>query len=75
MFGRVIDMTETARRLMPRTEAEWLACNDPLPMLESLRAKASDTNVLLCAVSCSRFTLADPTPDRSRRALARSWTR
>jgi len=24
------------------TEAEWLACTDPTPMLEILRGKASD---------------------------------
>jgi hypothetical protein len=68
----VTDMSKTARRLrrlMPRTEAEWLACDDPSPMLEVLRAKASDRKVRLFAVGCCRLTLTDSAPDRSRHAV------
>ena len=54
---------------MPRPEAEWLACNDPHPMLEVMRARASNRKVRLFAVSCWRLTLTDLTPERSRHAV------
>jgi hypothetical protein len=49
-------------------EAEWLACDDPLPMMEFLSGKASERKLRLFACACCRriwHLLKDP---RSRRA-------
>jgi hypothetical protein len=54
------------------TEAEWLACEDPVPMLEFLRGKASDRKLRLFACACCR-RVRHLLPDRrSRKALEAS---
>jgi hypothetical protein len=54
------------------TEAEWLACADPTPMLVFLRSKASDRKLRLFAVACCRRVGQLLTDDRSQRALGTS---
>ncbi len=50
------------------TEAEWLACKDPTPMLWYLRGKASQRKLRLFAVACCRsIEFAD---ERSGQALS-----
>jgi hypothetical protein len=50
------------------TEEEWLACDDPIEMLEFLRGRATDRKLRLFGCACCRrlWPLLD---DRSRRAV------
>jgi hypothetical protein len=55
----------------PMTEAEWLAANEPTPMLEFLREKASNRKLRLFACACCRLPTVWPLlmDNRSRRAV------
>jgi hypothetical protein len=51
------------------TEAEWLACTDPTPMLEFLRGKASNRKLRLVAVAFTKHIWELLTHEQSRRAV------
>ena len=42
------------RKKAAMTEAEWLAATNPRPMVEAIRAKASERKLRLFAVACCR---------------------
>jgi hypothetical protein len=52
------------------TEAEWLECKDPQPMLEFLKGKATDRKLRLCACALGRRLWPLLTDPRSRQAVA-----
>jgi hypothetical protein len=51
------------------SEAEWLACTDPEPMLEFLRGKASDRKLRLFSVACCHRIWHLMADDHSRKAV------
>jgi hypothetical protein len=51
------------------TEQEWLACADPMPMLEFLRGKASERKLRLFACACCRSVWHLLIDARSRHAV------
>lgn len=51
------------------TEAEWLACTDPMPMIEFLRGTASERKLRLFACACCRRIWPLLSDKHSRTAL------
>jgi len=51
------------------SEAEWMACTEPMPMLELLRGKASDRKLRLFACACCRGIWHLLTQEGSQRAV------
>jgi hypothetical protein len=51
------------------TEAEWLACTDPAPVLGFLRGKASDRKLRLFACACCRHIWQYMPDERGRNAV------
>jgi hypothetical protein len=51
------------------TEAEWLACTDPMAMLEGMYDKGSDRKMLLVACACCRRIWHLMTDERFREAV------
>src|SRR5262245_49584362 len=51
------------------TESEWLACTDPVVMLEFLRGKISDCKLRLFACACCRALFPLIRDEHSRRAV------
>jgi hypothetical protein len=52
------------------TEAEWLVCDDPAPMLDYLRGNARERKLRLFACACVRRSWSHLTDERIRRTLA-----
>jgi hypothetical protein len=48
------------------TEAEWLSCTDPMPMVEFLGDRASKRKCLLFACACERRLWAHPDCERAK---------
>src|SRR5262245_14180552 len=55
--------------IKPMTEAEWLACDDPQPMIQYLRGKASDRKLRLFAIASSRYFGFSCEPNIALKAL------
>src|SRR5690242_6992676 len=51
------------------TEAEWLACSDPRPMLRRLAGRVSERKLRLFACARCRVAWADMADDRSKHAV------
>jgi hypothetical protein len=52
------------------TEAEWLACTDPRPMLAFLRGKVSDRKMRLFIAACSHRLVGSSEGEGTRSAIA-----
>jgi hypothetical protein len=67
--GLVAVREELFRQRKITTEAEWVACTDPKPMLEFLKGRASERKLRLFGCACVRRIWGHLTNEHSKRSV------